>query len=193
MIPIDKASANFRVVKATVFKFGSQQNHNTGTPAASVTCPFETKLVLPSLTLRVSIELCPRLSENTSPWLPHVYWDYLKCLFLVTLTFSVAVFFHLQLVVCQFCSDLCQTPFRYLDVRVDVTFLFFLGWKRLWAGIWQAPKVSKTRSIIYSRGLHCIAPLKNTYCIMRLFSRQTEPGCFGQYQRANRDPAAIAL
>lgn len=48
MIPIDKASANFRVVKATVFKFGSQQNHNTGTPAASVTCPLQTNL--PSVT-----------------------------------------------------------------------------------------------------------------------------------------------
>lgn len=138
MIPIDKASANFRVVKATVFKFGSQQNHNTGTPAASVTCPFETKLVLPSLTLRVSIhpkipspltscELCPRLSENTSPAVAARLLSLPKVFILVTLTFSVAAFFHLQLVVCQFCSDLCQTPFRYLDVQADMTFLFFLG------------------------------------------------------------------
>lgn len=138
MIPIDKASANFRVVKATVFKFRSQQNHNTGTPAASVTCPFETKLVLPSLTLRVSIrpkvpsplssrELSPRLSENISPVVAPSLLRLPKVFILVTLTFSVAAFFHLQLVVCQFCSDLCQTPFRYLDVQTDVTFLFSLG------------------------------------------------------------------
>lgn len=113
MIPIDKASANFRVVKATVFKFGSQQNHNTGTPAASVTCPFETKLVLPSLTLRVSIrpkvpsplssrELSLRLSENTSPVVAARLLRLPKVFILVTLTFSVAAFFIFNLLYVNF-------------------------------------------------------------------------------------------
>lgn len=151
MIPIDKASAKFRAVKATVFKFRSQQNHNTGTPAASGTCPPETNLPCPR---------SPRVSRFTSrfPWSVsscelnnHIASGCRGSIEMtknnwVKLTVSVAPFFNLQLASMSIWLRFLSNTF--FNTQVEMTFPFFLGWKRLWAGIWQAPKVSKTRSII---------------------------------------------
>lgn len=132
---MDRVSATFFIVLATVFTCRRPQNHKTGTHAASVTCLTYFNNVVGQIILALFV---PQnlMNSSISPVCPLEFCAPQKSPFCKS-SWPVN-YWGSGVKICL----IFQNGIAELDMKRDLFFL--LGWKRLRERIWQAPKVSSS-------------------------------------------------